>query len=92
MGGLETGPGLCPRQHDLWQVENVKDFRLSSAGVDAIGSLRRAGSDGLRRVRRTKTAASAPSPNAKRYLYERRSQPTGRRESTLSGSARAHLA
>ena len=58
------------RQHDLWQVENVKDLWLSSAGVDAIGSLGRGGSDGLRRVCRTKTAASAPSPNAKRHLQE----------------------
>ena len=80
------------RQHDLWQVENVRDFCLSSAGVDAIGSLGRDCADGLRRVCRTKTAASAPSPNAKRYLHEQRSQPAGHRESTLAGSARAHLA
>ena len=70
-----------------------------SAGVDAIGSLiSRAWIAGSGRIRWVAAGsghqdrgecARGDSPNAKRYVRERRSQPTDRRESTLSGTARA---
>ena len=88
-----------PRQHDLRPVENVKEFWLLSAGVDAIGSLiSRAWIAGSARIgwvaagsghQDRGECARGDSPNAKRYVRERRSQPTDRRESTLSGTARA---
>ena len=75
-----------------WAVTNVEDLQLLSAGVDAIGSLGRGRSDSLRRVRGTKTATSAPLPNAKRYLRERGCQPADRRKSPFSGTARGNSA
>lgn len=50
-GGLPSGerptrpavrgdpPGSMLRRHDLWQVGNVKDLQLVSAGVDPVGIL-----------------------------------------------------
>ena len=85
----------CASPRLYWQLENVKDFWLLSAGVDAIGYLISldwiAGSGQIGRLvagAMHPHRGGAPSPNAKRYLRERRSQPTDRRESTLSRSAR----
>lgn len=65
---------IGPRGHDLWLVENDKDFWLLSASVDAIGILDQTGSDrtagGGFGTPRPRLRASALSLNAMRYLCE----------------------
>ena len=66
------------RQHDLWPVENVKDFQLLTLGVDAIGIPDQSRSDlsaGAQRTAcggfeapRPRPLASAPSPHPMRSL------------------------
>lgn len=75
-GRQRAVPGF--RQHDLWPVENVKDFQLLTPGVDAIGipdPSRSALSAGAHRTAcsgfaapRPRPLASAPSPNPMRPL------------------------